>query len=331
MAKSKTGSVAFQELAQKYSSNAFDVSNKHSTGIRAIDKLLGGGTSEGYMYYFYGEPGSGKSTIVLQMIRARLRALAKENSSKVVVFVDVEKAFNTTMQECLKLREFVESGKLVHLTIGNMSDLDEIVTAILAEDGANVDTFVIDSTTMIMPVTKQDLKVEDSRPGIHALQMSFMLNKMKDGFFRCGITSLIICQARANISINGPVNMYAPAYKQAGGYSERHVPDVVFKVESGAQIKDADGLVVGNRVRITTDKNKFAPPKQVISRDLIYGKGISLKQEIIEDAVEAGIIGKSGAGFYTVPGVEKTVRGLQGLLDLPSEVIATLRDTLDSM
>lgn len=327
MAKKVT--ATFSEVMSKYASSVFDNVEKHSTGIRAIDKLLNGGIVNGYMYYFFGTPGAGKSTIVFQIIRTRLKQLVKSGSDKQVVFIDVEKAFNERQQECFGLREFVESGKLVHLVIGNMSELDDIVSALVEDNGANVDMVAIDSTTMLRPVTKQELRVEDVRPGIHALQMSFMLSKIKDSFYRLGITSLVVCQSRANMSL-GAANPYAPEYKMAGGFAEAHSADVVFKIEAGSHIKDENDQIVGNNVRISATKNKFGAPKVVITRELIYGKGISLKQEVISDLIEAGIINKVSPGYYEVPGVEGRVRA-KGLLELPNETISMLRDTIDSM
>ena len=181
---------------------------------------------------------------------------------------------------------------------------------------------------MIREVTSADLRVEDVRPGLHARQMSFLLGKLKDAFYRVGVTSILIMQARANLNISGPAQ-YAPQYKSSGGYAEQHIPDVIIKVEAGAVIKDIDGIVQGNRVRISCDKNKFAKPKNVIARNLYFGKGIIRREEIVEDAIDKGLIQAGSAGYFTLPSGDK-VRGMQALIDLPKETLAEIQRTLDA-
>lgn len=314
--------VVLSNIIAKYNSSNFDNVEMTPSGLRVLDKLLGGGFAPGYCYSLYGTPGAGKSTLTFQIIKSFCKR------GKKVIFVDVEKSLNDWQQEAFGLREYVESGLLSILVIGNVSEFNDVITAIEFANKGEVDLVVVDSVTMIREVASADLRVEDVRPGLHARQMSFLLGKLKDAFYRVGVTSILIMQARANLNISGP-SQYAPQYKQSGGYAEQHIPDVIIKVEAGAVIKDIDGIVQGNRVRISCDKNKFAKPKTTIARNLYFGKGIIRREEIVEDAIEQGLIQSGSAGYFTLPSGDK-VRGMQALIDLPKETLAEIQRSLDA-
>lgn len=66
---------------------------------------------------------------------------------------------------------------------------------------------------------------------------------------------------------------------------------------SGTAIKDKDGNVTGNRVKVKVVKNKLAPPFKVAEFDIEYGEGISKTGEIVDLGAELNVLSKSGSWY----------------------------------
>ena len=296
------------------------------TGIAALNELWGGGITPGYMYSFWGEAGCGKSTLSIQIAKAYAKA------GRRVVILDSEKAVNDLMIDSMGIREYVDNKTIRPLRVSNYGDVEDILAVITKGDFQLV---IWDSESQTRIVTPEELRVEDVRPGLKALQGGFIINKMKDVLSAANIPSLVLFHARANIVIKGYNN--GSATKQAGGYAALHVPDIITKIELHGQCKenkdDKEEAPYGVNVTLVTTKNKFAAPFVPLSRKLVYGKGISKRIEVVDMAIDAELIAKGGGGYYTVlPGTANEVkaRGLKALYDLPAETLKVLQEALSS-
>ena len=54
---------------------------------------------------------------------------------------------------------------------------------------------------------------------------------------------------------------------------------------------------IGNRTRVKIVKNKLAPPFQLCEFDILFGRGISRSGDVLDLAVDGGIVDKAGAWY----------------------------------
>ena len=236
MAKKTT----LDDILAKYGGNGEMI--MHSTGIKALDEISGGGLMEGAMYAFWGEQGTGKSSLCAQIARK----FCEEGFR--VAYIDSEKSLNPVQMEIYGLTEHYNSGMLLHLDkVITLKDCDEVNTA-LVSDGS-VKLIIIDSETELLAKQVDDIDVEGKTIGEHARQSAAMLNKLKCYVHENNLIAIVMFQARANI-------LTTPAYgasdkKQAGGFSAKHIPDAILQIAKGSAIKDTEGT----RLRLRLPSN----------------------------------------------------------------------------
>ncbi len=275
-----------------------------STGSLGLDVALGiGGFPRGRITEIYGPESSGKTTLAIHAI-----AECQKNGG-IAAIIDAEHAFDRHYAEAL--------GVDIDNLLISQPDYGEQALEVaegLIRSGA-VDIVVVDSVAALVPRAELEGEMGDAKMALQARLMSQALRKLTGVVGRTNTALIFINQLREKIGV-----MFGNPEVTTGGNALKFYASLRLDIRrNGPAIKDKDGNVLGNRVKVKVAKNKLAPPFRTAVFDMVYGEGISKAGEIIDLGVDLDIIGKSGS-WYSYEGV-KIAQGREAakqfLLDNP--------------
>ena len=250
------------------------------TGSVGLDEALGvGGIPRGRIVEIYGPEASGKTTLTLHVIAQAQR------KNMVCAFIDAEHALDTSYACALGV-------DLGHLLVSQPDHGEQALDIVetLTRTGT-VGVIVVDSVAALIPRAELEGEMGDAHVGLQARLMSQGMRKLAGLAHQTNTTIIFINQLRHKIGVT-----FGSPETTTGGNALKYFASVRLDIRRIKSIKDGD-RVVASQTRVKVVKNKLAPPFRTVHFEIAFGRGIDAAAELLDRAVERGLVSKSGSWY----------------------------------
>lgn len=250
-----------------------------STGIMGLDIALGiGGIKKGSIVEIYAPESAGKTTLALQLCK-------QYQKEKPVLYIDTERTLTRETIESMGIKE--KNFYLMHV-----DNLEKALgTCKTVAQSGTFSAIVIDSLAALAPKAQIDGDVGDHHAGLFARIMSDALSVLTPYLDDSGCTLIVINQIREKLGV-----MFGNPEKATGGRALKYYASVRLDMRAIESIKSG-GEEIGRRTRVKVVKNKIATPFKSTEFDIMFGHGISVEGDILDQAVEKEVITKCSSWY----------------------------------
>ncbi len=251
-----------------------------STASINLDRALGiGGLPRGRIVEIYGPESSGKTTLTLHVIaQAQRRGI-------LCAFIDAEHALDIRYAAALGV-------KLDELLVSQPDHGEQAleIADTLARTGS-VGLIVVDSVAALIPKAELEGDMGDHHLGLQARLMSQAMRKLSGLASQTNTMVVFINQLRHKIGVQ-----FGSPETTTGGNALKYYASVRLDIRRIATLKEGENAVA-TRARVKVVKNKCAPPFSRAEFEIGFGTGINREAELLDWALERGLMTKAGSWF----------------------------------
>lgn len=233
----------------------------------------------GRIIEIYGPESSGKTTLTLHIV-AEVQKMGGE-----AAFIDAEHALDPIYAKKLG----VDIERLIVSQPDNGEEALEITEKLIRSSA--VDLVVVDSVAALVPKAEIEGNMGDSHMALQARLMSQALRKIAGQMNKTNTTVIFINQIREKVGV-----LYGSPEVTPGGRALKFYSSVRIDIRKADKILEG-GVMVGNKTKVKIVKNKVAAPFKEVMLTMRYGKGLDTEGDIINLAIDFGVVEKAGSWF----------------------------------